>query len=605
MRRVVTACAGLVAFACLAACTTPSPEDPADGPTTQLDLTRAGEVGNRTDPRAPAPAPEIDGATRGGTVHVVTAAVPDSLDPARSAYTDTRAILSDLVVRSLTQLAHDPDTGRMVLVPDLATDLGRPNADRTRWTFTIRRGVRFENGEPVTAADVAYGVKRAFATTELPGGPAYLRTFLVDGDRYQGPYATTAEVRARPGARPDAYAGDDFAGVEVRGSTIVFRMRRPFDDMPYLASFPQLAPVPREADSNPAAYGDHPVATGPYRIASSTPGSALQLARNTEWDPATDPGRHQYVDGWRFSFGLDPSRVNGLLLDDAGEGRAALTYDSVEPATFEALRESDPSRLAVATSPCTYLWYLDTRRIRDVRVRRALGWAYPYARAWEAGEEIVGTTRVPGTTLLPPGTAGRVEHDPLGNGGLISDPARARSLLEQAGSVGFAIRWHYASDLPEKVAAKDVVVRALRSAGFDPQPIATTAAQLRTVQRDPDGPQNVIESGWCSDWPTGSSWFPAQWAPAMVDEPGMPNPSMLDAPVVQARIDRVLGTMTGDAAAQAWGRLDRSIMSDWYPAVVLGHGGVALARGSEVGGMAVDRMTGMPVFADLYVDAGS
>ncbi|TNC29851.1 ABC transporter substrate-binding protein [Mumia zhuanghuii] len=598
--------ARVLALCCVGAlvvgCTVADDGAPAPTMTTALDHVAAGRAGSMRNPDAPAPAPEILGATRGGTLTVMSSAVIESLDPARSSFTDTRGILSGLITRSLTQFHRDPDTGRMVLVPDLATDLGTPNDDHTEWTFTLRPGVRFEDGRPVTAEDIAYGVKRAFASTELPGAPAYLRTFFLDGDRYQGPYATEAELRARDDRQPGWYAGDAFRGIEVSGRTVTFRMRRPFADMPYLASFPQFSPVPRSADTDPAAYALRPVATGPYAVSTYREGSRLALVRNRRWDPATDPSRHQYADGWTFLWGQDPDRMDGLILDDAGDAQYALSYDSVSAKTVERMRDDGPGRVVASATPCTYLWYLDTRAISDRRVREALGWAYPYEAAWRAGREVVGTTRLPGTTLLPPGTAGRRAYDPLGNGGRRTSAARARSLLSEARAVGFTVRWYYASDVPEKVAIKDAVVTALKSAGFDPQPIATTAKQIRDVQFDPRGPHNVVDSGWCADWPTGSSWFPAQWAGAIVDDPARPNPSMLSSDDVDEAIDKILDTLSGAEAAKAWGALDERIGRKHYPAVVLGHGGVVLAHGSRVGGMAVNQLLGMPVFADMYVD---
>ncbi len=52
------------------------------------------------------------------------------------------------MTRSLTQYKYDPTTKRMILVPDLATDLGKSNSTYTKWKFTIRPGVKLENGRP-------------------------------------------------------------------------------------------------------------------------------------------------------------------------------------------------------------------------------------------------------------------------------------------------------------------------------------------------------------------------------------------------------------------------------------------------------------------------
>ena len=46
----------------------------------------------------------------------------------------------------------------MQLVPDMATDLGRPNEDNTEWTFTLKDGIKYEDGTDVKAEDVAYAI---------------------------------------------------------------------------------------------------------------------------------------------------------------------------------------------------------------------------------------------------------------------------------------------------------------------------------------------------------------------------------------------------------------------------------------------------------------
>ncbi len=89
----------------------------------------------------------------------------------------------------------------MVLVPDLATDLGTPNEDFTEWTFTIREGVKYENGQEVTAEDIAYGIKRSFDRETFPEGAAYSNDYFLDGDTYKGPYKTGEDYKGVVGRR--------------------------------------------------------------------------------------------------------------------------------------------------------------------------------------------------------------------------------------------------------------------------------------------------------------------------------------------------------------------------------------------------------------------
>ena len=67
----------------------------------------------------------ISGAQKGGIVTVLTHdGLSTTLDPSEIYYTDTSSIFSGLIGRSLTQYKYDPTSKQMILVPDLATDLG-------------------------------------------------------------------------------------------------------------------------------------------------------------------------------------------------------------------------------------------------------------------------------------------------------------------------------------------------------------------------------------------------------------------------------------------------------------------------------------------------
>ena len=542
-----------------------------------------GAAGSGKNPDAEAPKEVPADAQQGGTLTVLTNQVPATLDPTRAYFTDSTAIMSDLVTRSLTQYAYDEESNDMVLIPDMATDLGRPNEDNTEWTFTLREGLKYQDGTDVKAEDVAYAIKRSFAIEELPDGPTYQTTFFVDGDKYKGPFKDDS----------------DYAGVVVDGQDITIKMRRPFTDMDYYASFPAFTAIP-EAKDDPTNYGNNPMATGPYKFADYKPGASLSLVKNDQWDPNTDPGRIQAVDGWEFKFGEETAKLENVIINDNGDAQTTLTYDNVTPSGYRSIQQ-DKDRLITGTSPCTYMWYMDMTKITNKDVRMALGYAFPYEDYWKALGEIVGLTRVPGTSILPPGTAGRVEYDALGIGGKDTDPARAKELLEKAGETGFEIKFHYSTDDPLSVDSKDQIVRGLEEAGFKATPIATTIDKARDARTDYDAPINIRSSGWCSDWPTGGSWFPAQWAGELVGLEGMPNPANFKEADADAEQTRILDELTPEEAAPAWGEFDKMISEKYFPRVNLGYSGTAMIHGSKVGGMAPDSVRGMPTFNQMYL----
>ena len=96
----------------------------------------------------------------------------------------------------------------MVLVPDLATDLGTHNDNYTKWTFTIRHGVKWgENGQPVTAKEVAFGMTRCMDAATFPTGacPYYANAYYKGGADYKGVYTDP---------------GTTFTAIKVNGNTI-------------------------------------------------------------------------------------------------------------------------------------------------------------------------------------------------------------------------------------------------------------------------------------------------------------------------------------------------------------------------------------------------
>ncbi len=152
-----------------------------------------------------------------------------------------------------------------------------------------------------------------------------------------------------------------------------------------------------------------------------------------------------------------------MIINDQGSAQTTLTYDNVTPSSYRSI-SSDKDRLVTGTSPCTYMWFIDITKIKELEVRQALGWAYPYQAAWKAGGEIEGLTRVPGTAILPPGTAGRVDYQALdGQDGKTTDPAKAKELLKKAGYKPgeYEIKFLFATDDDNAVAAKNEIVKGL------------------------------------------------------------------------------------------------------------------------------------------------
>ncbi|MYU48001.1 ABC transporter substrate-binding protein, partial [Streptomyces sp. SID7803] len=256
---------------------------------------------------------EGDTTRGGGNLNVLMSTDFQTLDPGNSNYVQT-ANVGQLYYRTLTMAKEEAGKPPPKIVPpDLATDLGKVSEDGLTWTYTLKKGgLRFEDGSPVTAKDVKYGVERTYARDVYTQAPQELNAALSD-DGYKP---------LRQGS------ASDFKGIETPDDrTLVFRLKQPFAEFPALVSRSNTAPpVPRAKDTK-LDYTNHPVSTGPYKIAHYDRGRSMQLVRNPPaWDPATDPNRTALPDTFTFSLSTAQSTISQQLLADSDP--TALTLDS-------------------------------------------------------------------------------------------------------------------------------------------------------------------------------------------------------------------------------------------------------------------------------------
>ena len=72
------------------------------------------------------------------------------------------------------------------------------------------------------------------------------------------------------------------------------------------------------------------VSSGPYKIKTYTSGETLELEKNPNWDPTTDPIRHQFADGFKFDWtAADPDVVTERLVADGAADQATIQWDTV------------------------------------------------------------------------------------------------------------------------------------------------------------------------------------------------------------------------------------------------------------------------------------
>ncbi|WP_329136072.1 ABC transporter substrate-binding protein [Streptomyces sp. NBC_01476] len=480
-------------------------------------------LGTAADSTGPAPA--VPGAVKGGTVQDLDQAGFDYLDPAQQ-YVSDQLSVSTLYSRTLTGYKIDPSSGKTILVGDLATDTGKMSDGGKTWTYTLKDGLKYDDGTAITSKDIKYSIERLYADFETQG-PQYIQSWLYGPDYrklYKGPYSGQ-EIPDSILATPDA-------------KTIVFHFKDVHTDAPYAMAMPVTAPVEKSKDDK-AAYNNHPVSSGPYKIASYKSGKSLVFERNQYWDPKTDPIRNAYPDSWNFNLGIQQPGLTQRIMAGAGTDKNAIDLSGLaDPSQMSSL-VSDPqykSRTVNQYQPYVETLDINTKRITDVRVRQAIAYAFPMSQVQQAlGGAAQGDL---GTTLLSPTIAGWKAFDPFGKlAKPTGDIDKAKALLAAAGQPHPKLVYPYANT-PKWQNASLTIANALEKAGFQVVRKAIDPTSYYTVVGKVNNQYDIYRTGWGADWPNASTVVPPTMDGRNLAD-GTNNYSFLNDPHINSEIDRI------------------------------------------------------------------
>ncbi len=578
-RRVALAVLSAVALTTtLAAC---SKNTGSDQGTTEKHAAQTSSIAN--DPKdSQGPAKPVPGAVTGGTFHYLSEQDFEHLDPQRTYVVDASAV-EQLFVRTLTMFRETGD-GKLTLVGDLATTPGTDvDHDCKKWQFTLKDGLKYEDGSPITAADVAYGVARSFAP-DMNEGPTYIQSWLADSDdynaTYKGPYGNGAKMPP---------------GVSVQGDKqITFTFKQPQCDMPFASSMGITAPVPASKDAH-TKYDNRPFSSGPYKIDKYSRGTSLTLVRNKYWDPKTDAVRHAYFDKFVAEIGASDVQQTNRTMASNGDDAYATQYQNVPASLLPKVlgNASVKKRMVQGLSP--FVSYLDvnTQRIKDLKVRQALNYAFDRGAYLQArGGSITGQ---PATTIESPLTIGYQKYDAY-PGGKHGDVAKAKELL--AGKHPKLVYAYSNTSANQPTAA--AIKAALERAGFQIvlRPIDKSSYYDQVGQKN--NPYDLYINTWASDWPSGATIIPPLYNGRQIEPRGNKDYSYLNVPEVNDQIAKI-SKMPAEKAAPEWAKLDKQIMTTYAPVVpIISTSNVTLS-GTKCKNVILSAVLGNPIYYNAYL----
>jgi len=438
------------------------------------------------------PVPAKAGATKGGTVTVVTQADFEHLDPARN-YVGGTLDFYRLFIRTLTQ--YRTVNGKTELVPDLAADLGTTNDGGLSWTFKLRPNLKYEDGSKITCADLKYGTMRSYNDDILDGGTTYAKDFIDNPTNYKGPYT-----------EPNA----DLYGVQcsAKGDEITYILTQPIPYFPYVTTFGSFTAIPKAKDTK-QNYDNRPLSSGPYKIESYDRGKQLTLVRNSYWDAKTDPIRWNYPDKFVVKMGADQNVIEQMMIADSGEAKTSVSTDTNIVTNLSKVlnKPAYKDRLFNYLSPYNRYYTINVDTVKDLNVRKAIQCAFDFKSiVLAAGGTTAGQYA---NSTIPPSIKGAYRNFTVCDRDVAKNPeaqiAKAKAYLAKATDKKTTLRLAYRDKGVEPLRAA-ALEQALKAVGFkvimDKYPGSGfyAAAAKRGGDKEPD----ITQTSWAFDWAAGS-----------------------------------------------------------------------------------------------------
>jgi ABC-type transport system substrate-binding protein len=350
------------------------------------------------------------------------AAEPATIDPAKVSVNHEMTIARN-VYDHLTNFDLDqPDK----LIPALAVDWKR---DGSVWTFKLRDGVKFHDGDPFTADDVKATLERDLRIAQ---GQSYL---VGDITRVAAVDPLTIQIETK---EPDVYLAGNLSRIEIMSAK-------------------DIKAHAQDADKGDAFFSEHANGTGPYKFVSWTRGAQIELRRNV---------------GWWSKFPDKPfDRVIDRFVNDGANRARGLEGGEYDLAAFvprdEAVRIGNSAGFYLVEGNNLWAWpaiYLNSELAptNNPDFRNALVTAFDYNAMTQYFHGASVTPRGP----IPSWVPGSPEKDlPV----IAQDQEAAKTSLAKSGLADATMKCSIPTGLPEFAFAATVLQAAAAQIGVTVQ----------------------------------------------------------------------------------------------------------------------------------------
>ena len=501
---------------------------------------------------------------RGGTLTVVDTSLPET-DPVGD-YDGDNPILGT-AYDGLTAFRRSGGAAGLTLVPDLAMTLPRPTAGGTTYGFTLRRGIRYSNGNLVRASDFRRGLQRQLSFGAAPG-------------YYEGILGGSSCIKhPKPCDLSAGIVTDDATG------TVTFNLAQADPDFLYKLALTLAAPAPPGTPDRVISRAPFLPGTGPYMISQVRPNKSVTLVRNPyfrQWSYAAQPAGYPSV--------IQYEQVDSQSAQESAviAGRADLTV--LFSGGDQSLAVRYPARVYSGLKLGTSFVSLNTRQppFTNIKARQAVSYAIDRDRILQLYHYAPGQATAT-CQMIPPDFPGHQGYCPYttgaGDGSWHGpDMEKARRLVKESGTTNIPVTVWSFNDVPGQ-AAGSYLVGLLDNLGYRASLHAVSSNRFSTDLSNPRTKIQVsIGGGWGADFPAPSTFFGPLLSCQSADAPGTSNSAGFCDPQVDALTSQAQAAQLTDPATarRKWAQADR-IVTDQAPYVPVSNQGLAGFVSSRLG----------------------
>jgi peptide/nickel transport system substrate-binding protein len=484
----------------------------------------------------------------------------DTLDPNRWYFAVTWGLANALC----TTLVRYADTEAVKIVPGIAnlpvvTDHGLD------WTYTLRPGARFSDGQSITPADIKYTYMRLMNPAINTGTGEYFTNVI----------GAPAYLLGKSNTIP---------GITTTANSISFHLSAPDGAFLYKSALPTTCPVPVGTPMKPIVNGslEEKYASGPFKIQSYEPARQLVLVFNKNYDQSL--GVRGHVASIVFKIGDAATEATLQIM------ASQLDFDTSNLATADIIKISTDPALAsqVHVSPEQAITYLfmnyQVPPFNNVDVRKAINYAINrQAILAQWGGPLAGTVT---DQIIPIGLPSYKAYTIYPNA---PDLAMAKKLMKESGvKTPFTTQLRTQNDAPGFINMAQVIQSNLKAIGINVQIVGSPNSVNYSYISNPSAHVPMGIQPWGLDFPDPEAVLNAQVDPATPEQPAQM--SRWTDPTFISVFNNDIG-LTGTARNAAYANLDYEVMSQqapiapifdprWYDFVSKRLGGYVFSYGS-------------------------